>query len=354
MPEGLLNRLSVRQHEMIGGVQRSWVWNDGVVFRDKGVVAELRELRQPDTNRINIRIKGKDAHWMSETLIREINKINEAFNLERLKVAINIPCICSVCKKSKAPFYLEFEQVKSDLQKEDPKFHTYQCLKSRETIDFHQLLKTISHKALREVAAVQKKQKIGKYGGGKVTFEGEGGVDAFTKMMDKNPAEIKAHMSKESNRTRKSVQTAAEATRATVQQEAQTTRATVQKMMDEMPDIFKDNLRKSEERLLRELFGKLETLELDINNTQDLIEIVGRGVDEVFFKQPSQEELLKAFQEMTVLKQDADKVDLKHKLKISLWLIPTILKYESELSGGILKDLKARWKRGGLKGLFLE
>ena len=35
MPEGLLNRLSVRMHDDIGGPNGDWVWSDGVVFEDK-------------------------------------------------------------------------------------------------------------------------------------------------------------------------------------------------------------------------------------------------------------------------------------------------------------------------------
>ncbi len=46
--------------------------------------------------------------------------------------------------------------------------------------------------------------------------------------------------------------------------------------------------------------------------------------------------------------------EIKEKLKVSLWLIPTILKYEKELSGNILKDLKTKWKAGGFKALFFE
>ena len=45
---------------------------------------------------------------------------------------------------------------------------------------------------------------------------------------------------------------------------------------------------------------------------------------------------------------------LRRKLKISLWLIPLVLKYERELTGNIYQDLKNRWKEGGFKALFVE
>jgi len=141
----LLNRLSVRLHDMIGGKNKDLVWNNGVVFQDKGLTAEVREIRRPDIgSRIDIKITGTDAHFMSERLIREVDKINELFNFERLKVYIHIPCICTKCKTSDAPHTYEFAKVKADLQKEDTKFHKRECDISRETVDYRELLKTIS------------------------------------------------------------------------------------------------------------------------------------------------------------------------------------------------------------------
>ncbi len=160
MPEGLLNRLSVRLHEMIGGANREMVWNDGVVFKEKGLLAQVREIRQSDKSRIDIKIIGKDVHWMSEQLIREIDKINEAFNLERLKVEVKIPCNCKQCSKSEEKYFFDFHKVKSDLQKPDRKYHYYVCENSRETVDYHELLKTISHKAVKEIQERQKLNKI--------------------------------------------------------------------------------------------------------------------------------------------------------------------------------------------------
>ena len=99
----------------IGGPSNDWVWSDGVVFEERGLIAEVREIRQPDTNRIEIKIVGKDAHWMSETLIRELDKINENFNLERLKAQTLIPCNCEGCQSSDAPYFLDYQEVKGKI-----------------------------------------------------------------------------------------------------------------------------------------------------------------------------------------------------------------------------------------------
>ena len=75
-------------------------------------------------------------------------------------------------------------------------------------------------------------------------------------------------------------------------------------------------------------------------------------MNELFAKHPLEEKLFTAIRELA--KTNKADVELKGKLKVSLWLIPTILKYEKELSGDLFKDLKKRWKEGGFKGLFLE
>ena len=124
---------------------------------------------------------------MSETLIREIDKINDVFNLERLKVTTNIPCICRVCSKSNDPNFYNFRNVKADLQKADSKFHSFVCEKSREPVDYHELLKTISHEALKEIKEIQKKNKIGLYGiEEEITFKGPESVKTAKELIKRD------------------------------------------------------------------------------------------------------------------------------------------------------------------------
>ncbi|HFA49533.1 MAG TPA: hypothetical protein ENJ95_11015, partial [Bacteroidetes bacterium] len=312
MPEGLVNRLSVRMHDMIGGKRGDMVWNDGVVFQDKknDLTAELREIRQPDKCRIEIKIKGKDAYWMSETLIRKIDKINEDFNLQRLKVTINIPCICSVCNKSNEPYFLDFKEVKEDLQKEDIKFHSFLCKKSREKIDFHELLKTISRKALKEAIEKQKQNKMGRLGGNEILFRGDKSIGLAEKLMGQNNDEIIEEVKKN---------------RKTIKKENNKTRALIDEKLADIPDIFRKELNETSERILLNIYGEMSNLELNIKEVNDLIKTVDKGVNEVFRKQPSEESLLRAFQEMAKINKTDNKLELKEKLKVSLWIIPTIL-----------------------------
>lgn len=344
MPEGLLNRLSVRLHDMIGGENGDMVWSDGVFFEDKGIKAELREIRQPDTNRIQIKIIGPDAHFMSEKLIREIDKINDVFNLERLKVTTNIPCVCAECLKSDKPYFYDFRKVKKDLQNPDPKFHWNLCDISRKEVKYHDLLKTISHKALEEAVKIQKEKKIGQFGEHEISFKGEEAV-GFAKNLIANKKDIQAvgqTVKKEGTKTRK-----------TVKAEAILTREELGEKLADIPERFHVAIKASQAEILTELLGKFDTLALDHTHTHDLIKIIGEGIDNLFYTAKDNGELLTAFGEAAKMRQKDD-LALTEKLKVSLWLIPTILKYEKELSGNILQELKAKWKTGGFKRIFFE
>ncbi len=330
MPEGLLNRLSVRLHEMIGGDNREMVWNDGVVFEDKGLLAQVRELRQPDKSRIDIKIIGKDAHWMSENLIREIDKINEAFNLERLKVEVKIPCNCKECKKSKEKYFFNFHRVKADLQKPEEKFHSNLCEHSREKVKYHDLLKTISHKAVAEVEEIQKQNKIGRFG--------ENGMPEEFEKLREDIAEVSKKV---------------EDTQTTVTKEAKKTRSELSAQLAKLPAILKANIDDSGKELLGAIFARLDKTDIQIAAGNEWLVNINTTLQALFMKQPTKDDLLKAFQEISILQTKKD-ISQKDKLKISLPLIPTILKYEHEVSADDLKWFKDRWKKGGWKALFLE
>ncbi len=45
-----------------------------------------------------------------------------------------------------------------------------------------------------------------------------------------------------------------------------------------MPEIFKKHIKDSETAILNRTFQKMDDLELDIQNTQDLIQTVGKGI----------------------------------------------------------------------------
>ena len=272
---------------------------------------------------------------MSEHLIREVNKINKDFNFERLKVYIHIPCICSKCKTSDAPNTYDFDEVKADLQKEDTKFHKRECGISRQTVDYRELLKTISHEALKEADEAQKLNKVGRYGDKGIMERMEERQEGFENRFQKIEEKIEKQHDK---------------TRIKVVEEHDKTR----EILAEIPAIFRSNLKQTEENILAELLENTKELEAENEDIKDLIQMVGRGIDELFYKHPTKEDLLKAFQQVRVNEAD-ESADFKHKLKASLWLIPTILKYEGEFAtDDIIGYFKERWKAGGFKGLFLK
>ncbi|MEL6672533.1 MAG: COR domain-containing protein [Bacteroidota bacterium] len=348
MPEGLVNQLSVGLHEKIAGENGDWVYSDGVVLEERGVLAELREIRQPDTSRIQVRIIGEDAHYMSELLIREIDKINERFNLERLKVQTLIPCNCSQCANNKEPYFLDYAQVKKDLQNPDPKFHFYYCLKSRDRIDFHSLLKTISHEALAEAEAYQRKNRIGQYGlEGEVRFRGEKGLEMAERMMTQDTSELKESMEE----IKTQLADEGEKTRTHISSEEEKTREQVLSRLDELPEVLRENIKASDEKLLAGILGKLDEMELELSYAQDMVETVLKGTEDLFLQNSQQEDLLRAFQQVQKLKQEGP--NIKEKLKISIPLFPTLIKYEAEMPVEVRKKFKAFWKKGGLNKLVL-
>ena len=82
--------------------------------------------------------------------------------------------------------------------------------------------------------------------------------------------------------------------------------------------------------------------------------MVGKGIEEAFFAKPTHEDLLHAFQQIAILnKKDGDEFNLNEKLKISLWVISTILKYEGDVKVNIRKKIKEFWKKSGFNKIIL-
>ena len=138
-----------------------------------------------------------------------------------------------------------------------------------------------------------------------------------------------------------------EKTRQHVSQEATHTRQQLLKRLDEMPKGVAKNIAKDQEAQFAEVLSKLDELDIEATHTQDLIEIVGQGIESAFHKQPTQDDLLKAFQQVAIAK-DIPKEKLTEKLKLSVWLIPTLLKYETDLSLDLKGKIKELWRKAGI------
>jgi len=112
-------------------------------------------------------------------------------------------------------------------------------------------------------------------------------------------------------------------------------------------------LNESQKEILANLFTQINKLEIDIDGAKYLIEIVGKGIDELYDKVEARV-VEKANREIRKVQKD-ESLDLKEKLKITVPLIPLFLKYEKELSSeSFIAEIKERWKEGGFKGLFLK
>jgi len=118
-------------------------------------------------------------------------------------------------------------------------------------------------------------------------------------------------------------------------------------------DILYKDLNEGQKEILINVFTQINQLEIDIDGAKDLIEMVGKGIDELYDKVEAKV-VEKANREMRRVQRD-ESLDLKEKLKITVPLIPLFLKYEKELSSeSFLAEIKERWEEGGFKRLFVK
>lgn len=172
-----------------------------------------------------------------------------------------------------------------------------------------------------------------------VIFRGKTAVGLAKKLIGVNTEDIKLEIKRN---------------RKTIKNENNKTRNQLSAEFEKIPNLFVQNMKETEKLLIDQSLKRIDDEIVQVKNSQKLIEMVKHLIELAKEKNPSQAELIKASNEMMSIQKPKDKIDIKHKLKITLPIIPTILKYERELSGDIFNDLKLRFKIGGLKSIFVN
>ena len=105
MPKGIISQLIVGLHKYIYEKQR---WKNAVVVQYLDSRAEIVEDR-PD-NIIKIRIVGPDRLRALDVIRNQMVDVHDPF--KNLIVHEMVPCNCDVCRKSPAPHFFAYEELK--------------------------------------------------------------------------------------------------------------------------------------------------------------------------------------------------------------------------------------------------
>ncbi|MBN9299187.1 MAG: hypothetical protein J0I41_19455 [Filimonas sp.] len=101
MPKGILTRLIVKMNQ---DIFESQYWRYGVVLQYEGTRAIIRE--KYFENKISVELFGESKKEFLFLIRKTINEIHRDFN--KLKFEEMIPCNCTQCKSSSAPYFHEF------------------------------------------------------------------------------------------------------------------------------------------------------------------------------------------------------------------------------------------------------
>ncbi|MEO1396477.1 MAG: COR domain-containing protein [Cyanobacteria bacterium J06634_5] len=140
MPKGMLTRFSVEMHKLI---YNELIWKDGVILADGNACAEVVENYYK--SEIRIRIFGKLKKPLREKVRYEFDKIHASYNNpddppenHRLRYQEFIPCNCSHCKGSQAPYAYPLNRLEERLKNDRQEIecdNSYEMVSVRDLID---------------------------------------------------------------------------------------------------------------------------------------------------------------------------------------------------------------------------
>ncbi|MBT3209151.1 MAG: hypothetical protein HN704_00665 [Bacteroidetes bacterium] len=105
MPRGIMPRIIVALHKFI---ENQKVWNRGVNIKHDGTFAEIKETYDK-SNKFLIRIFGTEKKELLGKITHEFYKILDPF--KKLHYEKLVPCICSVCKGNKTPYFFKHSEL---------------------------------------------------------------------------------------------------------------------------------------------------------------------------------------------------------------------------------------------------
>jgi internalin A len=141
MPKGIISRLMVRQHHLIGAGKDAAADTDKhacltcVLFQHKTSSASAELL--PSGSEIALRARGPDRKVLLTVLANELEAINQGFSGLTKKVEKRISCQCTECKKKLDPVFFD----ESDLiRRIKNNRHEVECNLSYEMLNVQKLL----------------------------------------------------------------------------------------------------------------------------------------------------------------------------------------------------------------------
>jgi small GTP-binding protein len=133
MPKGIIIRFIVEMHRYINEPK---VWRSGIILKREDTLAEVVESY--NKREIKIRLVGSNKRGFLAVIIDKIDEINHSYH--RLQVDKLIPCHCSVCKGSQAPYFYRFENLSKRIANRQ---YLVECDISFETVDVRGLIEDV-------------------------------------------------------------------------------------------------------------------------------------------------------------------------------------------------------------------
>jgi internalin A len=152
MPKGIVSRLIVRMHEYI---HQNMVWNEGVLFKKNGAMAQVIEQKtvKEGLKIIEIRLKGTpNSRKDLLTLIREEIKKIQNNSFPNLPYVEMVPCNCKECINETNPYFFDYGDIETYLQKGKTEID---CRKSTEQVSIADLVGSVFN--LEEIKSRYKK-----------------------------------------------------------------------------------------------------------------------------------------------------------------------------------------------------
>ncbi|MBR8839795.1 MAG: leucine-rich repeat domain-containing protein [Stigonema ocellatum SAG 48.90 = DSM 106950] len=135
MPKGILTRFIVEIHPWIE--QQNLVWRSGVVLNKDETRAEV--IENYNQKEIKVRVAGNRKKELLTVVTHELEKIHQSF--ERLQYHTLVPCNCTSCKGSPAPYSYRLEALHKRLK--DNRFQI-ECDNSYEMVDVRRLIDDVN------------------------------------------------------------------------------------------------------------------------------------------------------------------------------------------------------------------
>lgn len=299
MPAGIFTRFMVKMHDYI---EHSFYWRNGVYLNFENTIAKV--VNNPLTRKISIRLRGNSPKDFLSIIRFHIDEIHKTLN--KPEVREMIPCICKDCKLN--PRLFEYNTLLNAKKKGVEKI---QCHKSFEEIRVEKLLEGIPEKIDAEKFGIKKYEiKI---------FEGDSRIEELKKGQN----ELKEGQAKLLEGVTQNQKT----------------------LITEVINTIKD----SEKNLIQKIQQEIDENEIKDIKIIKFLEVIQKGLIEITDKLGESDQMVKKANNLAkVIKSESD---LKGKLKLSIPLIPTILKYEKELSWDlkdVVNDIKNDFKKGNI------